>query len=54
MDLPNGARALAVFIDFENIGLSFNGRRDRFSIDKVLARRIKEQGGPETQFLPAH
>jgi uncharacterized protein (TIGR00288 family) len=40
--MADSARALAVFIDFENIGLSFNGRRDRFSIDRVLARLVEK------------
>jgi uncharacterized protein (TIGR00288 family) len=40
--LPDSAHALALFIDFENIGLSFNGRRDRFTIDRVLARLVEK------------
>lgn len=40
--MADSARALAVFIDFENIGLSFNGRRDRFSIERVLARLVEK------------
>src|SRR5262245_21066786 len=39
----DGERSLAVFIDFENMGLGFNGRRDRFEISKVL-ERIVEKG----------
>src|SRR5207248_8047105 len=35
-------RALAVFIDFENMGLGFNGRRDRFEIGKVLERLVEK------------
>src|SRR5712671_4351283 len=39
----NGAHALAVFIDFENLALGFQGRRDRFDIERVL-ERIVEKG----------
>src|SRR5215212_890062 len=39
----DGERSLAVFIDFENVGLGFGGRRDRFEINKVL-ERIVEKG----------
>jgi uncharacterized protein (TIGR00288 family) len=42
MNLADSAHALALFIDFENIGLSFNGRRDRFTIDRVLARLVEK------------
>src|SRR5437870_5801984 len=42
MTLADSAHALALFIDFENIGLSFNGRRDRFTIDRVLARLVEK------------
>ena len=38
----DGERILAVFIDFENIGLGFGGRRDRFSIEKVLERLVEK------------
>ncbi|MBN9517213.1 NYN domain-containing protein, partial [bacterium] len=38
----DGERALAVFIDFENMGLGFNGRRDRFEIGKVLERLVEK------------
>ena len=41
--MPNGDRALAVFIDFENLALGFQGRRDRFDIVRVL-ERIVEKG----------
>jgi len=40
--VADSARALAVFIDFENIGLGFNGRRDRFDIDRVLERLVEK------------
>jgi uncharacterized protein (TIGR00288 family) len=39
----NGERSLAVFIDFENLALGFQGRRDRFDIHRVL-ERIVEKG----------
>src|SRR4051812_22419014 len=38
----DGERSLAVFIDFENMGLGFNGRRDRFEITKVLERLVEK------------
>ena len=34
--------SLAVFIDFENMGLGFNNRRDRFEIAKVLERLVEK------------
>jgi len=37
-----GDRSLAVFIDFENMGLGFNNRRDRFEINKVLERLVEK------------
>src|SRR5215831_8219950 len=37
-----GERTLAVFIDFENMGLGFNNRRDRFEITKVLERLVEK------------
>jgi uncharacterized protein (TIGR00288 family) len=36
------ARALAVFLDFENVGIAFNGRRDRFEIERVLERLVEK------------
>src|SRR5438477_12257765 len=39
----DGDRSLAVFIDFENLALGFQGRRDRFDIARVL-ERIVEKG----------
>src|SRR6188508_1425524 len=42
-DIGDGERALAVFIDFENLALGFQGRRDRFDIARVL-ERIVEKG----------
>ncbi len=41
--VSNGERALAIFIDFENLALGFQGRRDRFEIARVL-ERIVEKG----------
>ena len=38
----DGERTLAVFIDFENMGLGFNNRRDRFEIGKVLERLVEK------------
>jgi uncharacterized protein (TIGR00288 family) len=37
-----GERSLAVFIDFENMGLGFNNRRDKFDINKVLERLVEK------------
>ncbi|MBX3399139.1 MAG: NYN domain-containing protein [Gemmataceae bacterium] len=34
--------ALAVFIDFENLAMGFNGRRDRFEISRVLERLVEK------------
>jgi uncharacterized protein (TIGR00288 family) len=41
--MPNGERSLAVFVDFENLALGFQSRRDRFDIARVL-ERIVEKG----------
>jgi uncharacterized protein (TIGR00288 family) len=41
--VTDGERSLAVFIDFENLALGFQGRRDRFDIGRVL-ERIVEKG----------
>src|ERR1700680_4718267 len=35
--------SLAIFIDFENLALGFQGRRDRFEIERVL-ERLGEKG----------
>jgi uncharacterized protein (TIGR00288 family) len=40
--VPDGDRSLAVFIDFENVGLGFQGRRDRFDIGRVLERLVEK------------
>ncbi|MBI3963321.1 MAG: NYN domain-containing protein, partial [Deinococcus sp.] len=33
---------MAVFIDFENLALGFQGRRDRFEIDRILERLVEK------------
>lgn len=38
----DGERTLAVFFDFENVGLGFGNRRDRFSIERVLERLVEK------------
>src|SRR3954449_8709692 len=40
--MPEVDRSLAVFIDFENLGLGFQGRRDRFDIGRVLERLVEK------------
>src|SRR5271156_984036 len=40
--MPDGERSLAVFIDFENLALGFQGRRDRFDIIRVLERLVEK------------
>src|SRR5437016_13247758 len=40
--MPDGAHALAVFIDFENLALGFQGRRDRFEIGRILERMVEK------------
>src|SRR4051812_14095869 len=40
--MPDSERALAVFIDFENLALGFQGRRDRFDIVRVLERLVEK------------
>ena len=39
---PNGESTLAVFFDFENIGIGLNLRRDRFDINRVLERLVEK------------
>ncbi|HEV3144064.1 MAG TPA: NYN domain-containing protein [Gemmataceae bacterium] len=34
--------SLAIFIDFENLALGFQGRRDRFEIERVLERLVEK------------
>ncbi|MBI2933038.1 MAG: NYN domain-containing protein [Planctomycetes bacterium] len=38
----NDSRTLAVFIDFENLALGFQGRKTRFDIVKVLGRLVEK------------
>jgi uncharacterized protein (TIGR00288 family) len=40
--MADGERSLAVFIDFENLALGFQGRRDRFDIERVLERLVEK------------
>lgn len=40
--MTDGNRSLAVFIDFENLALGFQGRRDRFEITRVLERLVEK------------
>ncbi|MCX7666687.1 MAG: NYN domain-containing protein [Gemmataceae bacterium] len=38
----DGERTLAVFIDFENIGIGLSEKRDRFDIDRILTRLVEK------------
>jgi len=40
--MPDTARSLALFIDFENLALGFPGTRDRFDIRRVLKRMVEK------------
>jgi uncharacterized protein (TIGR00288 family) len=40
--VDNVDRSLAIFIDFENLALGFQGRRDRFDIVRVLERLVEK------------
>ena len=40
--MPDGDRSLAVFIDFENLALGFQGRREKFEIERVLERLVEK------------
>src|SRR5215470_11058981 len=40
--MTDGAHSLAVFIDFENLALGFQNRRDRFDISRVLERLVEK------------
>jgi uncharacterized protein (TIGR00288 family) len=40
--MPDSERSLAVFIDFENLALGFQGRRERFEIGRVLERLVEK------------
>src|SRR3989440_6603201 len=41
-NVNNGERSLAIFIDFENLALGFQNRRDRFDIIRVLERLVEK------------
>src|SRR5438094_6013802 len=40
--MPESERSLAVFVDFENLALGFQGRRDRFEIARILERMVEK------------
>src|SRR6266481_7104601 len=40
--MPDNDSSLAVFIDFENLALGFQNRRDRFDIARVLERLVEK------------
>jgi uncharacterized protein (TIGR00288 family) len=40
--MPDNDNSLAVFIDFENLALGFQNRRDRFDISRVLERLVEK------------
>jgi uncharacterized protein (TIGR00288 family) len=40
--VADGERSLAIFIDFENLALGFQGRRDRFDVGRVLERLVEK------------
>src|SRR5216683_2706368 len=42
MGVTDNERSLAIFIDFENLALGFQGRRDRFEIARVLERMVEK------------
>src|SRR5216684_197820 len=42
MPVIDGERSLAIFVDFENLALGFQGRRDRFDIHRVLERLVEK------------
>ncbi len=41
--MAEAERSLALFLDFENLALGFQGRRERFEIERVL-KRVVEKG----------
>jgi uncharacterized protein (TIGR00288 family) len=41
-DVTDGDRSLAVFVDFENLALGFQGRRERFDISRVIERLVEK------------
>src|ERR1700731_4420068 len=40
--MPDNDRSLAVFIDFENLALGFQGRREKFDISRVIERLVEK------------
>jgi uncharacterized protein (TIGR00288 family) len=40
--MPDAERSLAIFIDFENLALGFQDRRERFDIERVLERLVEK------------
>src|SRR5713226_2864835 len=42
MGVTDNERSLAIFVDFENLALGFQGRRDRFDIHRVLERLVEK------------
>ncbi len=40
--MPDSDKSLAIFIDFENLALGFQNRRDRFDIERVLERLVEK------------
>lgn len=40
--MPDSAHTLAIFIDFENVGIGLNGPRERFDISRVLERLVEK------------
>src|SRR2546426_2789396 len=40
--MTDGARSLAVFVDFENLARGFQDRRERFEITRVLERLVEK------------
>src|ERR1700731_594056 len=40
--MPDGEHSLAVFIDFENLALGFQGRREKFDISRVIERLVEK------------
>src|SRR5438445_1504636 len=42
MSVTDSERSLAIFVDFENLALGFQGRRERFEIGRVLERLVEK------------
>ncbi len=38
----DGERSLAVFVDFENLALGFQNRREKFDITRVFERLVEK------------